>query len=205
MISKAQLLEIPATYEFARKWFKNGCSYSNRQMVSETPDFSHGFTEKLTPRDYVPFEVLQQVRKVFYKILLPPDSKVDHLPHLLIQESNWESTCLTFLIRQLTADLVSDVEPVATLGVRPSSSDSTSCAAAEGSTYPHFKPTCEGCSSAQPSTPCSLLSTLRIRWQFRWQETEGKKWISCFVHLCSQRGKGKDGDKQGIWRVITSS
>ena len=52
---------------------------------------------KLSPRYYGPFQILQKVGKVSYKLDLPPSSRLHPTFHVLVLRANWVSMWLLFL------------------------------------------------------------------------------------------------------------
>ncbi|XP_070036440.1 uncharacterized protein [Nicotiana tomentosiformis] len=73
---------------------------------------------KLSPRYIGPFEVLERIREVAYKLALPPSlSRVNPLFHVSMLRKNYgdPSHILDFNTVQLEGDLTYDVESVAIL------------------------------------------------------------------------------------------
>ena len=77
--------------------------------------------EKLSPRFYGPYPVIQRIGKVAYKLHLPPGSRIHPVFHISqLKRASGAGHKPTSLPAQLSTDLVLVVEPWAVLGVRNS-------------------------------------------------------------------------------------
>ena len=77
--------------------------------------------EKLSPRFYGPYPVLERIGQVAYKLQLPPESRIHPVFHISqLKKALGAGHPPTNLPTQLSADLILEVEPWAVLGVRNS-------------------------------------------------------------------------------------
>ena len=75
--------------------------------------------EKLSPRFFGPFEIIQKVGKVAYKLQLPPTAKIHNVFHVSqLKAAIGTSLPPSTIPPQLTSDMVLETEPEAVLGVR---------------------------------------------------------------------------------------
>lgn len=75
--------------------------------------------EKLAPRFYGPFTVLNRIGKVAYRLQLPPTAKIHNVFHVSqLKRAVGNATVSTSIPQQLTVDMVMEVEPESLLDVR---------------------------------------------------------------------------------------
>ena len=134
--------------------------------------------EKLASRYFGPFEVLERIGKVAYKLSLPPEAKIHPVFHISqLKKAVGSAPVHPTIPAQLTEDMIMVAEPEEILGIRNASIGGaiTAEVLVKWKGLPEFEATWEDYASLDTRF---LTFTLRTRWLFGVEVMQGLNWAS---------------------------